>query len=244
MKIHLDKKISSNAVQKYPQRTQTPIFSNRMTADSVCFKSNAATLLPKYTKKEQLALNLAEKLFDGIFRKDGVTPYFKHCEDVGNRLKEAGYDEDTVAAGFLHDVVEDIEGWTVGRLQKFFGKKSATLVKEVSHENPKATWDIKTHNYISHLKTISPEGMAIAACDKTSTLQNEIEALKAEGVKVFEKLGGTPEKQLLKHLLIYTTIMTKNPPKEPVASKYTNAINEFSELTRSIIFNPEKIPKN
>jgi hypothetical protein len=244
MKIHLDKKISSNPVQKCPQRTQTPIFSNRLTADSVCFKSNVTTLLPKYTRKEQLAYDLAEKLFEGIFRKDGVTPYFEHCKDVGNRLKEAGYDEATVAAGVLHDVVEDIEGWTFSKLQNLSGQKTANLVEEVSHKDPNAAWDIKTNNYISHLKTISPEGMAIAACDKTSTLQDDIKALKKEGANAFKKLGGTPEKQLLKHLLIYTTIMTKNPPKEPVATKYAKAINEFSELTRSIIFNPEKISKN
>ncbi len=247
MRVCLDKKISINTVPKYPQKTQPPVFLNRTTADSVCFKSTATAELPKllkYTEKEQLAYSLTEKLFEDKFRKDGITPYFEHCKDVGNKLKEAGYDEDVVAAGFLHDVVEDIKGWTFAKIETMFGKRTANLIQEVSHGDPKATWDIKTDNYTSHLATISPEGMAIAACDKTATLENEINALKTEGGKVFDKLGGTPEKQLLKHLLIYTTIMSKNPPKEPAASNYTNVIAKFSELTKSIIFNPNKTSKN
>lgn len=243
MKVSLDRKISTNVRQTYTQKTQAPLFQNRVQSDSVCFSSFqiSKVKLPNYTKKEQEAYNLAKELFNGNYRKDGVTPYFNHCEFVGNKLKQAGYDEDVVSAGFLHDVVEDIPNWTTQRLSNIFGQKVGNLVEEVSHKDPKADWDTKLKNYVSHLKTISPEGMAIAACDKMASLQDDIKAFGIEGPKLFDKLGASPVKQLYKHLSIYNIIMKRNRPKEPIAKEYNQNITAYAKFTTSIIINPRKV---
>ncbi|MAT80270.1 MAG: metal-dependent phosphohydrolase [Phycisphaerae bacterium] len=52
------------------------------------------------------AASLAAKLHDGQVRKDG-TPYFQHPARVATILARAGADDELVAAGFLHDVIED-----------------------------------------------------------------------------------------------------------------------------------------
>ena len=234
MKVCLDRKNSVNTAQKHPVQAPSMISQRRLKGDSCCFSSTISQI--NYTKKEQSASDLAEKLFEGKYRKDGVTPYFKHCEFVGKKLKEAGYDENVVAAGFLHDVAEDIEGWTIPKIEKLFGGKVAGLVEEVSHKNPKADWNTKLKNYVSHLKTISPEGMAIAACDKMASLQDDIKAFKIEGAKLFERLGASPQKQLEKHLLIYSIIMIKNRPKKPIASEYSQNIKDYCKFTTKILF--------
>lgn len=41
----------------------------------------------------------------GQTRRDGVTPYFSHCEDVASRLNEYDYAGRSVA--YLHDSIED-----------------------------------------------------------------------------------------------------------------------------------------
>lgn len=235
MKICLDRKNSAHITRDYPIKKQCPVYQNRVKADSVCFSASIT-----YTKKEQAAYDLAKKLFNGKYRKDEITPYFEHCEQVGKKLKIAQYDEDTVAAGFLHDVVEDIENWTLPMIKNIFGTKTAALVEEVSHKNPQENWDKKVKHYISHLKTISPEGMAIAACDKMASLQDDIQALKAEGSKHFKKLSATPAKQLLKHLAIYQIIIRKHPPKAPLANEYTQSIKDYISLTTKIIFSTQK----
>ena len=51
------------------------------------------------------AASLAAKLHDGQVRKDG-TPYFQHPARVATILARAGADDELVAAGFLHDVIE------------------------------------------------------------------------------------------------------------------------------------------
>jgi len=239
MKVCLDRKIYTNSILNHPPKPPSKIFTNRLGADSTCFSANLTKI--NYTKTEQKACNLAKTLFEGMYRKDGVTPYFNHCEFVGKKLKEAGYDEHVVAAGFLHDVVEDIEGWNLPRIEKLFGKKVAHLVEEVSHKNPNADWDTKLKNYVKHLKTISPEGRAIAACDKMASLQDDIRAFAIEGPKLFDKLGATPAKQLLKHITIYEIIMSKKAPKEPIAREYKQNIATYSKFTAAIIFDPKKI---
>jgi hypothetical protein len=52
---------------------------------------------------EQLMEKLARKYHDGQFRRDGVTPYITHVEDVVSRLN----DPVARAIGWGHDLIED-----------------------------------------------------------------------------------------------------------------------------------------
>ena len=49
-------------------------------------------------------------------------PYFIHLAEVGWMLQNAGLDAETVAAGYLHDVIEDC-GYTKERLLKAIGNR-------------------------------------------------------------------------------------------------------------------------
>jgi len=53
-------------------------------------------------------------------RKAGEpTPYAAHPIHVGLFLQKAGLDEDTVVAGFLHDILEDTKVYTSALFSKF-----------------------------------------------------------------------------------------------------------------------------
>jgi GTP pyrophosphokinase len=67
---------------------------------------------------------------DGQLRESGV-PYILHCVEVARMLAELRLDYHAVAAGLLHDVVEDTD-WTVERLQTQFGDEVAKLVDGVT----------------------------------------------------------------------------------------------------------------
>lgn len=57
---------------------------------------------------EEKARKLAEKVHEGQYRKDGVTPYISHPEGVVKILKGIGVtDEDIICAAWLHDTIED-----------------------------------------------------------------------------------------------------------------------------------------
>ncbi len=67
---------------------------------------------------------------DGQTRASGE-PYVIHCVEVARMLAELGLDHHAVAAGLLHDVVEDTP-WTVDDVRKRFDAEIARLVDGVT----------------------------------------------------------------------------------------------------------------
>lgn len=62
-----------------------------------------------------------------VRKSDKEKPMIIHPINVGNILEEYGFDENVVAAGYLHDVVEDTK-YTIEDIENFFGKDIASLV--------------------------------------------------------------------------------------------------------------------
>lgn len=99
---------------------------------------NLAGFLQKVKKHNpQAEISLVRKAFSfsqqahqGQFRKSG-DPYFQHCLQVAFILVEQGLDSATVAAGLLHDTVEDAD-LKVKDIQSEFGGEIAGLVDGVT----------------------------------------------------------------------------------------------------------------
>jgi RelA/SpoT family (p)ppGpp synthetase len=67
---------------------------------------------------------------DGQLRASGE-PYVVHCVEVARMLADLGLDHHAVAAGLLHDVVEDTS-WTVDDVRQRFDEEVARLVDGVT----------------------------------------------------------------------------------------------------------------
>ncbi len=76
------------------------------------------------------AFDLAFRLHKGQFRASG-DPYIVHPVAVADLLKEIGASSTVIAAGFLHDAVEDTD-LSLEQLEGFFGKEVAGLVEGVT----------------------------------------------------------------------------------------------------------------
>ncbi|MCL7454209.1 MAG: bifunctional (p)ppGpp synthetase/guanosine-3',5'-bis(diphosphate) 3'-pyrophosphohydrolase [Anaerolineae bacterium] len=76
------------------------------------------------------AYEFALEAHDGQLRASGE-PYVLHCVEVGRMLSELGLDYHTVAAGLLHDIVEDTEV-SVNDVRKLFDDEIARLVDGVT----------------------------------------------------------------------------------------------------------------
>jgi GTP diphosphokinase / guanosine-3',5'-bis(diphosphate) 3'-diphosphatase len=72
----------------------------------------------------------AEELHDGQLRKSGE-PYIVHPLAAAETLAELKLDADSICAGLLHDVVEDV-GIEISELEKQFGPEVAKLVDGVT----------------------------------------------------------------------------------------------------------------
>ena len=76
------------------------------------------------------AFDLAFQLHEGQFRASGE-PYITHPLAVANLLKEIGASTSVIAAGFLHDVVEDTDA-TPDLIEEYFGSEVRALVEGVT----------------------------------------------------------------------------------------------------------------
>jgi GTP diphosphokinase / guanosine-3',5'-bis(diphosphate) 3'-diphosphatase len=78
----------------------------------------------------QKAYNFAQKAHEGHKRFSGE-PYFTHCFATAKNLAELGLDATTIAAGFLHDTIEDV-GVNREKIEKEFGKEIGFIVEGVT----------------------------------------------------------------------------------------------------------------
>ncbi len=78
----------------------------------------------------QKAYVFSAQAHKGQIRRSGE-PYLSHPLEVANQLAEMGLDRTTLAAGLLHDVLEDTDV-TVAELRETFGKDVAALVEGVT----------------------------------------------------------------------------------------------------------------
>jgi RelA/SpoT family (p)ppGpp synthetase len=76
------------------------------------------------------AYEQADVAHDGQLRVSGE-PYVLHCVEVARMLTDLGLDHHAVAAGLLHDIVEDTD-WTVEAVRKAFGAEVSQLVDGVT----------------------------------------------------------------------------------------------------------------
>ena len=85
-------------------------------------------------KLVERAWTFAEKAHAGQIRKSGE-PYFTHPCLVASILTDLMIDPPTIAAGLLHDTVEDCEGITLDTIRSEFGQEVADLVDGVTKLN-------------------------------------------------------------------------------------------------------------
>ena len=81
---------------------------------------------------EQLTqvVEYAKQKHDGQ-KRHGGSPYFVHPLEVADALYDMGLDYCTIAAGLLHDVIEDCNT-TEDEISKVFGAEIASLVQGVT----------------------------------------------------------------------------------------------------------------
>ena len=79
------------------------------------------------------ALDFADRRHAGQRRELDDLPFVTHPVEVACLLHEAGYSDEVVAAGVLHDVVEDTDA-SVEDIEARFGPRVAELVDAVTHD--------------------------------------------------------------------------------------------------------------
>lgn len=98
-------------------------------------------------------------------------PYVSHLAGVAAILSRHGFSDEVVAAGALHDALEDTE---VGfdELAAKFGARVAELVRSCSEEDKSLPWEERKSRYLEAFSKKDWEAQAITLADKIDNLQS------------------------------------------------------------------------
>lgn len=121
------------------------------------------------------AAELAARRHSGQHRKGhGDEPYINHLAEVANLLAVAtdGADAELVAAGWLHDTIEDTDT-SRSELAKLFGADVADLVEEVTDDMTLARSERRRIQVIEAPRR-SPGAKLIKIADKISNIRARI----------------------------------------------------------------------
>ena len=140
------------------------------------------------------AIEFCCELHKGQTRKASVTPYASHPISVGFILHSAGYNEEVVIAGILHDILEDTIG-TEEDITDLFGERVTFLVKGVTEDTSIKNWEQKKAKYLEHLKTAGNDVRAVSAADLLDNNRAMLRALKNK-INIWEAFSVTSQEKL------------------------------------------------
>ena len=156
------------------------------------------------TQRLREAINIACRLHLNQVRKaDEGLPYISHPFSVAWILGSYTDDEDTIIAGLLHDILEDVPGYYYSDLQKDFGTVVADIVREMSEDkdpnvasDDAATWVYRKEKYLVGLQRHSEKALMVCAADKIHNLQAMIDAHKKQGDSLWDKFNAPAERKI------------------------------------------------
>lgn len=102
------------------------------------------------------AIIYATVMHQGVIRKRDKIPYILHPMEVAQILSTMTDDQETIAAGILHDIVEDTDG-TLNEIRLRFGERVAFLVESETEsqypdENREKSWKLRKEESLKKLR--------------------------------------------------------------------------------------------
>ncbi|MEK4030572.1 MULTISPECIES: HD domain-containing protein [Bacillaceae] len=131
------------------------------------------------------AINFAAIAHREQVRKAAAIPYIAHPFAVGMMLQKAGCSEGVIAAGILHDTLEDTET-TYDQLVTEFGRRVADIVRAASEQDKSLSWEERKQATIAALPFMSKEALQVIVCDKIHNVRSIHKVMEEEGAKAWE----------------------------------------------------------
>lgn len=140
------------------------------------------------------AIVFAARAHDGQRRKSTYTPYITHPYAVGMLLLREKCSEEAVAAGLLHDTIEDTSV-TYEELLTVFGERVAKLVLAALEPDKSLPWEERKEHTIQTLKELGLEELQVITADKLHNLRSIREELERSGEEIWSRFKRGREKQ-------------------------------------------------
>ena len=173
-------------------------------------------------------------------------PVMAHVTAVALTVQRAGWDDATIAAAFLHDIIEDRNrfksAFTAERLAEVMGAAVAARVLGVTEpklgdDGAHLPWRFRKEAYVETIRTSSAEAAAISLADKLHNAWTMNQALES-GLDIFSDgpthrgLSAGPESQLWFFRAVLAASEAFDDPRlEPMRGRLREEIARFNEIT-------------
>lgn len=134
------------------------------------------------------AIIFAAKAHRDQTRKSTVIPYITHPYTVGMILQKVNCSDEVIAAGILHDTLEDTPT-TYEKLVDQFGVRVANLVRAASENDKSLPWEVRKQHTIDHLKGADIEEIQVITADKLHNLKSIQADFEAHGEEIWERFN-------------------------------------------------------
>ena len=168
-------------------------------------------------------------------------PMIIHPISVGMLLEEYGYDDILVAAGYLHDVVEDTK-YTIQDIESEFGDEIANLVLSASEPDKSLSWEERKTHTIEETKNLPLRNKLIICADKINNLEDIMIKKKKKGEKDFSSFKRGEDQQRWYFENIYSSLIYGEDETLPIFTRLKEAIDivfydKDNTYLRDTIFN-------
>lgn len=160
------------------------------------------------------AIGFAARAHKGQKRKTGDVPYIAHPVGVAMILQRMNCSQTIVAAGLLHDVVEDTPV-TQDELRRQFGDEVADIVAGCT-ELPKRKnrWETRKLSMIESLRDASLDVKLVVAADKYHNLSHTLYNEQLNGSAVWKSFGRGKEQQAWYYRTVLESLLANTPEAE------------------------------
>jgi (p)ppGpp synthase/HD superfamily hydrolase len=186
-----------------------------------------------YSKLVHEAAEFAAKKHEGQFRKHPEgTPYFSHLACVALLLQKAGYDDEVVAAGFLHDALEDTE-YTADQMISQFGKRVTELVLAVSERKDVNPWEERKRLYREQISLADVDAVALACADHLHNTKS-MTLTVAAGINI-ESLFKIGIKERFEHERALVSIFNEKLDGSEIAQEFESSVNDLEVAMKKYV---------
>ena len=131
-------------------------------------------------------------------RKGKDIAYITHPLTVGLILSKAGAPDHIIAAGILHDTIEDSipeKKVTYEMIAERFGSSVADIVLDVTEENKELPWKERKLEALNHIKTIESPSLWVKTADTICNIAELLDDYKKDKDEVFERFNAPEPKK-------------------------------------------------
>lgn len=190
--------------------------------------------------KEKAKLFAIRAHMGQVRKSEPDKPMIMHPIGVGMLLESFGYDDNVVAAGYLHDVIEDTK-YTIEDIEKEFGNDIATLVMGASEPDKSLSWEERKNHTIEETKKLPLRNKLVICADKINNLEDLFLKFEKSGERDFSAFKRGEEQQKWYYTNIYESLISGEDKELPIFVRLKDILDKVFDkkedsFLRDIIF--------